>query len=463
MVSSFDELILLIKEYPYDVITMSETWLKNNPHLLNYVTIPGYSNIFRNRDYIRGGGVGVYLRDAIDFKRRTDIENIEPELEHIWLEIPGRNRHSKSLLGVMYRSERMQNFQTWIDKTENLFSQLNILWDGLTVITGDFNVDLFKPECPQVKHYTNMLESLNLHQHVECPTRVTSSSKTMIDYIISDKPNCITYCNVLSCPTISDHDAPYACINIRTNRYQPRFKFIRHEKKFDKDAFIRDFSELPLNLVYSTDDLDDKLEIFSSLFKSCLDKHAPLRRTKITRPPWLNMEDIRKLQNERNELRHLAHQTNLESVWNRFREVRNALKTKIKKIKRSFYQKALSSRKPKELWQTIHRILHSNPQSIKADPDDLNNHFSFIAQRLLGSTPSTEHQLGEMINSLPVHEHLNLFNLRHVTHTEVLKELTTIRNDSSTGPDQIPAKYLKLVAEYIASPLTHIINSFISC
>ena len=119
MVSTFDELTLLIKEYPYDVITMSETWLKNNPHLLNYVTIPGYSNIFRNRNDIRGKGVGVYLRDAIDFKRRTDIENIEPKLEQIWLEIPGRNKHSKLLLGVMYRSERMQNFQTWIDKTEN--------------------------------------------------------------------------------------------------------------------------------------------------------------------------------------------------------------------------------------------------------------------------------------------------------------------------------------------------------
>ena len=109
---------------------MSETWLKNNPHLLNYVTIPGYSNIFRNRDDILGGGVGVYLKDAIDFKRRTDIENIEPELEHIWLEIPGRNKHSKLLLGVMYRSERMQNFETWMDKTENLFSQLNTLSMG---------------------------------------------------------------------------------------------------------------------------------------------------------------------------------------------------------------------------------------------------------------------------------------------------------------------------------------------
>ena len=175
------------------------------------------------------------------------------------------------------------------------------------------------------------------------------------------------------------------------------------------------------------------------------------------------MEDIRNLQNERNELRHLAHQTNSESVWNRFREVRNDLKTKIKKIKRSFYQKALSSKRPKEIWQIIHRILHPNPQPVKADPENLNNHFSSTAQRLLGSMPLTKDELGEMINSLPAHEHLNLFNLRQVTHTEVLKELTTMRNDSSTGPDQIPAKYLKLVAEYIASPLTHIINSFISC
>ena len=314
---------------------MSETWLKNNPHLLNYVTIPGYSNIFRNRDDIRGGELGVYLKDAIDFKRRTDIENIEPDLEHIWLEIPGRNKHSKLLLGVMYRSERMQNFETWMDKTENLFSKLNTLWDGLTVITGDFKVIFLRPECPQVKRYTDMLESPNLHQHVERPTCITSKSKTMIDHIISNKPTCITYCNVLPCPTISDHDAPFVCINIRTTRFQPRFEFIRHKKKFDKEAFIRDFSALPFNLVYSTDDLDDKLEIFSSLFKSCLDEHAPVCRTKITRPPapWLNVEDIRNFQNERNELGHLAHQMNSESVWNRFRDVRNALKVKIKKIK----------------------------------------------------------------------------------------------------------------------------------
>ena len=40
-----------------------------------------------------------------------DIENIEPDLEHIWLELPGRNRHSKVLLVVIYRSENMENYK----------------------------------------------------------------------------------------------------------------------------------------------------------------------------------------------------------------------------------------------------------------------------------------------------------------------------------------------------------------
>ena len=40
--------------------------------------------------------------------------------------------------------------------------------------------------------------------------------------------------------------------------------------------------------------------------------------------------------------------------------------------------------------------------------------------------------------------------------------LTTMKSDCSTGADQIPAKYLKLSADFIASPPTHILNSFIS-
>ena len=43
MVSSFDELLATIKEYPFDIVPMSESWLKDNPLRLQCVTIPGYS------------------------------------------------------------------------------------------------------------------------------------------------------------------------------------------------------------------------------------------------------------------------------------------------------------------------------------------------------------------------------------------------------------------------------------
>ena len=34
-----------------------------------------------------------------------------------------------------------------------------------------------------------------------------------------------------------------------------------------------------------------------------------------------------------------------------------------------------------------------------------------------------------------------------------------LRSDNSTGPDSIPSKFIKLVAEHLVSPLTYIINT----
>ena len=95
MISTFDKFLLAVDRYKFDVTTMSETWLKENHLLLQYVTIPGYSHAFNNRDKKRDGGVGVYIKDSIKFKRPSDIEKRYPTLEHLWLEIPGCNKHSR--------------------------------------------------------------------------------------------------------------------------------------------------------------------------------------------------------------------------------------------------------------------------------------------------------------------------------------------------------------------------------
>ena len=83
MVSTFNELLLTVNSYPLDIAALRETWLRDQPQLLDYVSIPGFVTEFRNREGIRGGGVGVYIKENINYKRRRDIEYAHPELEHL--------------------------------------------------------------------------------------------------------------------------------------------------------------------------------------------------------------------------------------------------------------------------------------------------------------------------------------------------------------------------------------------
>ena len=358
MVSTFDHLCLLIQRYFFDVITMSETWLKENNLLIQYVTIPGYIHAFNNRDKIRGGGVGVYIKESIKFRRREDLEKRYPTMEHLWIEIAGRNRHSKLLLGTIYRSEAILSYSAWLDNFNGILSDLSIEWDGILILTGDINVDLLRPEKSEIRKYKEILDSLNLEQLVIKPTRPTHDSATLIDHIITNMKQ-VTHTDVLPAPLISDHDAPYICVNVRVPRFVPRFKMIRNERYFNKDAFIKDFDELPLNIVYAFDEPDSQVDILNSLFRECLDKHAPLKRTKVSRPPapWMKNPDIAQLQRDIQVLRTVSNDKKDDGFSrSRYCDARNKLKYKIKTAKREFYKRAFSSNNPKDVWKVIHRI-----------------------------------------------------------------------------------------------------------
>ena len=61
---------------------------------MEYASLPGYVTECRHRDVAKGGGVGAYIKDNMKYKRRMDIEELQPKLEHLWLEVPGRNKNS---------------------------------------------------------------------------------------------------------------------------------------------------------------------------------------------------------------------------------------------------------------------------------------------------------------------------------------------------------------------------------
>ena len=97
---------------------------------------------------------------------------------------------------------------------------------GLTIVTGDFNIDLIDGDKITVNKYNDILDAYGLTQHISYPTR---HGKSLINHINTNIPKKVICENVIPCKT-SDHDAPFVVLNIKKQKFQPRYKFARDEK-----------------------------------------------------------------------------------------------------------------------------------------------------------------------------------------------------------------------------------------
>ena len=107
----------------------------------------------------------------------------------------------------------------------------------------------------------------------------------------------------------------------------------------------------------------------------------------------------------------------------------------------------MNSNRLKEVWKIIDRILNPNPKNIVADPNTLNNHFIGNVKHLTGKHAAKQDELFNMV------ETANYSSESCITYEVVLREIRSLRDDCSTGPDIIPTSILKLVSDIIASHL----------
>ena len=447
----------MLNIHQFDIITLSETWLKENINLLNCVDIPGYNKNFRNRDRVKGGGVGYYIKTDIKVKERKDLTNLDETIEHQWIQIADQKKSSNIIIGNFYQpSSRLQDKLIFLEKFETLLSQVTVLHEGPIIVTGDFNIDLAKKSL-EAERYLDILDAFNLRQHGTQPTR---KSKSLIDHIISSQDLKLLDNDLVFCDEISDHDAPFCIFKVSKMKYEPRFKFIRDERRLNIKNYIADFHSLPLSIVYAFDNASDKISVLNSLITDCIDKHAPLRKVKITRPPspWMKDLNISLLQRTRNTARVKYRKDPSHCHHEELIKIRNELKKSIKETKRTFLKKLLLNKNCSETWKVINKILHPNPSTVKVDPDEVNTYFNQTAIRTTGREAGRI--TNEFLRTLP--EQQRSFDLREVTYYDVMKAIKDLRSDCSTGYDNIPAKFIKPVADYLASPMTNIINHCIN-
>jgi exonuclease III len=132
---------------PIDLILLQETWDIKYPQLLD---IPGFQNIvYRTRVGMRGGGVGIYIRNGLNFKERTDLENYKLKtFENIVLEVQYPNK--SILVSNIYRSPNpppnisvSDHIDLFLDTLDTHLARLSDL-DKNSYIFTDSNINLLK-------------------------------------------------------------------------------------------------------------------------------------------------------------------------------------------------------------------------------------------------------------------------------------------------------------------------------
>ena len=126
------------------------------------------------------------------------------------------------------------------------------------------------------------MELYQLTQIIDDQTRITESTKSLLDVCITSSTEKIISSGVIHLG-ISNHSLIYA---IRKLNYVPKTEArnsieYRNFKHFNAESFLNDLYILPWSELDDKQNIDDMWECWNFLFVQVLDKHAPLKTKRV--------------------------------------------------------------------------------------------------------------------------------------------------------------------------------------
>ena len=216
----------------YDIITISESHLHAGIPS-NVFALPGFHEIIRKDRGAQGGGVAVFIRDSIQFKRVYEYE--KAHLEAIWLRI--NSIEGKVLLCCCYRPPDKVDF--WNDLSDVLNEVKNDQIRNLFIL-GDLNADF---KTANGHKLSQLCISQNLHYLVKEPTRITDNTATVLDQVLTNALRFVK--SVVVSPPVSTND--HCTVGIHLNFKVKKESSYKRIIWLYKKANFRDFRQALYN------------------------------------------------------------------------------------------------------------------------------------------------------------------------------------------------------------------------
>jgi len=501
--SKFPQLNELFNQCKVDIFCIDETKLtKEIPTSRFYIEGYQYPPIRRDRGNVTsnnsfGGGKLVYIKDGLICKRVDKFET--PTAETICIELLLKSQKWFIMFG--YRPESI-NRNTFFEEINITLSKAINKYKNILFI-GDLNIDLKIPNHDKKHFLEDLCDAYDLTNMVKGKTCFMSSDGSSIDVMLTNKPR--SFFKTYTIETgLSDHHK--LILTFLRSHYSNKLKakkiIYRDVKNINYEHFENDIASIHYDEMHR---FSDSYTGFSTLFKSIVDRHAPIK-TKIVRgnnKPFMNKE----LSNA------LKTKSRIKNKWNKWRSRENFLEWQnIKKkcnyltwkAEKDHFEKILSNGvvTNKDLWEKVKPALSHKYDKFKSDiilkegesiiseetkvSEILNNQYINIVEISTGTAPSTQGHI-DMSNKDTIKSYIDKIINHYKDHPSIkvikdnIQDLDLppfkiplaqaedidliskqINPKKAAGPDLILPVLVKHVAHHIKEPVKNIINEMIS-
>ncbi len=471
--SKLDEVeLILVHRHDFDIITISESWLDHRV-TDGDLAIKDY-DLERKDISSQQQGLLVYIKSSITKRRRKDLEPGRFDIQMICIELTINKK--KILLYVTYRppGQRVREVDFYLECLQHSLDLGISENPDFIFITGDLNDRCQNWHDSHAtselgKKLYNLVNDNNMTQLINEPTRITTTSKTILDLIVTSSPAIHKQCGTLDPIDTSDHRVVFTNCSITVRKPTPLVRAVYHYKNGDYEGLNDALRTADWqNIINPNSGINDITENFTSVLSATAKEFIPYRKVTLRqmKKPFhtLHIERLIKIRNRWSARYNRTKNLHDKEIRDRYRKL---VKFEVKEAKKKYHARIFnelndSTLSPKKYWQHVNCLTAKKVKPII--PTLVDNGVEYTSDKekaeLLNSYFAEQSTLPPLPSnfSLPNFTYRTDARLSNVEFTEanVFKTLKALKTNKACGHDHISNTLLKNTRYSISKPLSEI-------
>ena len=472
---------------------------------LSRCQLPGYTLLVArtlHNPRLRCSRVVVYLKEGISARLRQDL--MSDEFSSIWIEIDVPGSLSKMLVTNIYRDHQWPNQGS--DKTsksdeavmgrwqEYLGQWRRALLSGAEVhAVGDFNIDSSRlqgssgPQQPLVDALLHQVVPLGVTQCAPpgtwTPQGAQRGRPSGLDHYWTNHPETLSEVKAMTIGK-SDHKLIWAVRNTKVAVERPKYVRKRCFKHFNEANFVEEVKKIKWWQVYSCENVDMAVQLFTQSLTCILDRMAPVRTIQVRRryAAWLS-DGTKTLMAARDLAMARYAGSRSPGDWEEARSLRNRA-NKLLRSEKSRYMREKVRRCEEEgdsgqVWRNIRSyigwggsggaptMLTSTAGQLLTSPaamaEEQNSYYVDKVLKIRAQLPRRGDPTAFLRQAMEGRPRPRpALALAAATPETVDTVIRKLKNSKACGLDDIDTYIIKLVRPYIVPAVTHITNLSLS-